>query len=134
MNVVPKPPPEPDPSWWDDPELRPDLARQDVAALYRFLQRRGWSQNQIGQATGQSQPEVSAILKGRRVTSYEVLVRVADGFAMPRGYLGLSGCVACPAIVEPAVDRPVRSMREVTIRCIVVSSSAPSPRWPSAGA
>jgi hypothetical protein len=105
VNVVPKPSPEPDPSWWDDPELRPDLARQDVAALYRFLQRRGWSQNQIGQATGQSQPEVSMILKGRRVTSYEVLARVADGLAMPRGYLGLSGCVSCPVTVDPAVDR-----------------------------
>ena len=68
---------------------------RDVQALFVWLQRRGWSQAQIASLTGQSQPEVSAIIKGRKVTAYPVLLRVADGSGIPRGYLGLSSCIAC---------------------------------------
>jgi hypothetical protein len=39
---------------------------------------------------GQSQPEVSAIIHGRRIMAYEVLSRIADGLDIPRGYLGLA--------------------------------------------
>jgi len=35
------------------------------------------------------QSEVSEILAGRRIVSYEVLARIADGLGVPRGYLGL---------------------------------------------
>jgi hypothetical protein len=50
------------------PELRPILAGRDVVGLYRWLQRQHvWSQFQIGTRPGQSQPEISAILHGRRV-------------------------------------------------------------------
>ena len=40
--------------------------------------------------TGQSQPEVSAIMHGRRVMAYDVLVRIADGLGIPRGLMGLA--------------------------------------------
>jgi transcriptional regulator with XRE-family HTH domain len=43
---------------------------QDVAALYRWLQKHGWTQAQIAAETGQTQPEVSAILGGRQVQAY----------------------------------------------------------------
>ena len=33
-----------DSSWWDQPELRPALASRDVAGIFRWLQRHGWSQ------------------------------------------------------------------------------------------
>jgi hypothetical protein len=79
----------------DDPRLRASLAVQDVRALFRWLQVRGWSQVQIGAATGQSQPEVSAILKGRRVQAHAVLLRIAQGLGIPLGYLRLGSCIAC---------------------------------------
>ena len=84
-----------DPEWLEDPRLRAGLAVQDVQALFRWLQARGWSQAQIGAATGQSQPEVSAILKGRQVKAYAVLLRIAQGLRIPPGYMRLGGCVAC---------------------------------------
>ena len=40
--------------------------------------------------TGQSQSEVSEILKGRQVMAYDVLTRIADGLGVPRGYMGLA--------------------------------------------
>ncbi len=84
-----------DPEWLEDPRLRASLAVQDVQALFRWLQARGWSQVQIGAATGQSQPEVSAILKGRRVTAHALLLRIAQGLGIPAGYLRLGSCIAC---------------------------------------
>jgi transcriptional regulator with XRE-family HTH domain len=99
VNTVPPSQPYLDPAWWDNAELRPQLARQDVQALYRWLQRHGWSQAQIAAAAGQTQPEVSAIVNGRTVLAYSVLLRVADGFGIPRGYLGLSSCIRCPDAV-----------------------------------
>ena len=84
-----------DPEWLDDPRLRASLAVQDVQALFRWLQARGWSQVQIGAATGQSQPEVSAILKGRQVKAHALLMRIARGLGIPPGYMQLGSCVAC---------------------------------------
>jgi len=78
------------------------LAAQDIQALYRWLQRHGWSQSQIAAATGQTQPEVSAILHGRKVQAYDVLVRIAEGLEIPPGYMRLSGCIACSGTVEAA--------------------------------
>jgi transcriptional regulator with XRE-family HTH domain len=79
----------------DDLRLRASLAAQDVQALFRWLQARGWSQLQIGMATGQSQPEVSAILKGRQVQAHALLLRIAHGLGIRPGYMRLSSCVAC---------------------------------------
>jgi transcriptional regulator with XRE-family HTH domain len=79
-----------DSSWWDRPELRPVLACRDVAGIFRWLQRHGWSQTQIGARTYQSQGEVSEILKGRQVKAYDVLERIADALEIPRGLMGLA--------------------------------------------
>ena len=79
-----------DSAWWDRPELRPVLASRDVAGIFRWLQRHGWSQTQIGARTCQSQGEVSEILNGRQVKAYDVLERVADAFKIPRGSMGLA--------------------------------------------
>ena len=64
-------------------------ARQ-VSTIYTLLRRKGVSQRQIAAMTGQSQSEVSEILKGRQVMAYDVLVRIADGLGVPRGYMGLA--------------------------------------------
>ena len=74
-----KPAPLIDPGlYWRD-DMRPVLAERDIAALYRLLKDEGVTQRQIAELTGQSQSEVSEILKGRRVLAYDLLVRIAEG-------------------------------------------------------
>lgn len=80
---------------WDDPEIQPALRNHDMAAVFGYLTRHGYSQRKIGELTGQSQPEISAVVHGRRITGYATLSRIADGLAIPRGRLGLSWC-CCP--------------------------------------
>jgi transcriptional regulator with XRE-family HTH domain len=71
--------------------MRLALATHDIAAVYRLLQRYGASQRAIAARTGQAQSEISEILGGRRVTSYDLLVRIADGLGVDRGAMGLGG-------------------------------------------
>lgn len=75
---------------WENPVMRRALAVRDVSTVYRLLVAAGTPQREIAQATGQGQAEVSAILAGRRVHSYDVLVRIADGLRIPRGWMGLA--------------------------------------------
>lgn len=75
---------------WEQPEMRAALASREVSAVYRLLRKHGVSQRQIAAMTGQSQSEVSEILKGRQVMAYDVLTRIADGLGVPRGYMGLA--------------------------------------------
>lgn len=90
MNVDNGPAPEIGPGVWEQREMREALARRDLTAVYRRLQRVGISQRRIAVLTGQSSSEVYEILKGRRVMAYDVLARIADGLDVPRGYLGLA--------------------------------------------
>jgi transcriptional regulator with XRE-family HTH domain len=78
------------PEAWEDPEMRSALAQREVSTIYKLLRRKGVSQRQIAAMTGQSQSEVSEILKGRQVMAYDVLLRIADGLGVPRGYMGLA--------------------------------------------
>lgn len=78
------------PDIWDELDMRRALAVRDIGTVYRLLRRAGVSQRQIGQLTGQSQAEVSEIIKDRQVISYDVLERIADGLGIPRGYMGLA--------------------------------------------
>ncbi|MBI3687018.1 MAG: helix-turn-helix transcriptional regulator [Actinobacteria bacterium] len=73
---------------WDRPDMQAALAIRDIGRVYRPLQRLGHSQNTIGTLTGQSQPEVWGIIHGRRVQSYDVLLRIADGLGVPQGNTG----------------------------------------------
>jgi hypothetical protein len=91
-------------------DMRTALAARNIAGVYRILGRHGVSQRRIAAMTGQSQSEISEILRGRRVVSYDVLVRIADGLGIPRGYMGLAYCqgaadaLRCAAAARPAVD------------------------------
>ncbi len=78
------------PEAWEKQEMRNALAAREVSTIYKLLRRNGVSQRQIAAMTGQSQSEVSEILKGRQVMAYDVLVRIADGLGVPRGYMGLA--------------------------------------------
>ena len=83
------PPIDPELYWRGD--VRRILAARDIAALYRVLKDdAGITQREIARRTGQSQSEVSEILKGRRVLAYDVLVRIAAGLGIPRELMGLS--------------------------------------------
>ena len=79
-----------EPEEWDRPEMRAALGARDITRVYRLLQKIGFSQQKIAALTGQSQPEVSAIIHGRKVMAYDVLARIADGLGVPRGYMGLA--------------------------------------------
>jgi hypothetical protein len=75
---------------WRQAGMRAALAARDIGTVFRLVQRFGISQRRIAAWTGQSQSEISEIRGGRRVLSYEVLARVADGLGIPRGWMGLS--------------------------------------------
>jgi transcriptional regulator with XRE-family HTH domain len=84
-----------DPRWWEAASFEGQpvsslLAERDISAVLRFLRTRGFSRARLAAMTGLSETRVRQIGQGRqRVTSYEVLERVADGLAIPRPYLGL---------------------------------------------
>jgi len=80
-----------DPALFRREHVRRVLAERDIAALYRILRDAGITQRRIAELTGQSQSEVSEILKGRRVLAYDLLVRIAEGLGIPRELMGL-GC------------------------------------------
>lgn len=44
---------------------------------------------EIAAATGQSESEISEILKGPQVQAYDVLVRICEGLVIPRDAMGL---------------------------------------------
>jgi transcriptional regulator with XRE-family HTH domain len=79
---------------------------RDFTMVYRLLQKIGFSQQKIAALTGQSQPEVSAIIHGRKVMAYDVVLRTVEGLGIPRGLAGMSFCrCAGPAAVVP-VEAP----------------------------
>jgi transcriptional regulator with XRE-family HTH domain len=80
----------PDPQVWEEQRMREALAARDIAGVFRLLKAHGVSQRRIASLTGQSQPEVSDIARGRVVMAYEVLSRIATGLQIPRGYMGLA--------------------------------------------
>jgi transcriptional regulator with XRE-family HTH domain/tetratricopeptide (TPR) repeat protein len=88
---------------WNEPEMKRVLADRDISSVYRLLRRVGISQRHIAALTGQSQSEVSEILKGRQVMAYDVLVRIAGGLGIPRGYMGLA---YDPATAASIVETP----------------------------
>jgi transcriptional regulator with XRE-family HTH domain len=85
-----------DPCWWetasfDGKPVSGFLAERDVSAVLRFLRARGFSRARLAALTGLSETRVRQISQGRqRVTSYEVLERIADGLSIPRPQLGLA--------------------------------------------
>ncbi|MEU5554239.1 helix-turn-helix domain-containing protein [Micromonospora sp. NPDC047793] len=85
-----------DPSWWlndqfEGRSLADSLRQHDIGTVFRFLKSRGWSQSAIAAATGTTENQVRAVIRGRqRVTSYEVLERISVGLGIPRGLMGLA--------------------------------------------
>jgi transcriptional regulator with XRE-family HTH domain len=107
-----------DPEFFKGEEMRAALAARDIGTVYRLLGRLGVSQRPIAQVTGQSQSEVSEILKGRQVSNIWVLERIADGLGIPRAWIGLS-------YGEWAPDRPSagKEMDGVMKRRILIATT-----------
>jgi transcriptional regulator with XRE-family HTH domain/tetratricopeptide (TPR) repeat protein len=111
-----------DTALWQRPDMRAALAARDIAGVFRLLQRVGVSQRRIAALTGQSQSEISEILGGRHVVSYDVLARIADGLGVPRGHLGLAYDdataqlvgVASEGVSPPDDEDPNRLVARVT--------------------
>jgi transcriptional regulator with XRE-family HTH domain len=102
-----------DPLVWMDPDVRAALARRDIGAVYLHLIGKGYRQCAIAELTGQPPSEVSAIVNGRPVRSYDVLVRIAEGLGVPRGWMGLAygeaGSVPSPPEPEVSDDKKRRA-------------------------
>jgi hypothetical protein len=87
---------QPDRMWWTDGTFnrRPMplvLRERDFTTVFCFLRAHGWSSSAIAAATGLSENRVRAISKGQqRITSYDVLERVAAGLCIERGLVGLA--------------------------------------------
>src|ERR671920_1578666 len=100
------------PEVWEEAEMKRVLVDRDISSVYRLLRRVGVSQRQIAHLTGQSQSEVSEILKGRQVMAYDVLVRIAEGLGVPRAWMGLAYDELTessdPAVGEEVVDEDMR--------------------------
>ena len=91
--------------FFEDPEMRAHLRNQDIAGVFRLLQRCGVSQRRIAAMTGQSQSEICEILAGRQVYAHHVLVRICDGFGLPHGWMGLAYDDTPPTtIYRPTAD------------------------------
>ncbi|WP_435056517.1 helix-turn-helix domain-containing protein [Streptomyces noursei] len=77
---------------WDHEKARRALAARDLAALIKhFRQYTGASQTTVGSLAGLAQSDVSAIEWGvRQVQSVDVLMRIAEGLAIPLSLLGLA--------------------------------------------
>ncbi|MEU7570492.1 helix-turn-helix transcriptional regulator [Micromonospora sp. NPDC049240] len=69
---------------WSHSEVLTALAARDIGGLFRWITSlTGASQSRIGAAVGLEQGYVSRIIAGRKVTSIDVLERIADGCQMP---------------------------------------------------
>jgi transcriptional regulator with XRE-family HTH domain len=107
------PVPHVDPQWWlsavwHGRPVHEALHKHDTAELFGFLEAHGWSQAAIATATGLSANRVRAIRhRGRRITAYQELERLALGLDIDRGLLGLAFTVPGVAVAaEPRMWTP----------------------------
>jgi transcriptional regulator with XRE-family HTH domain len=84
--------PTPPPDLWKRPDMAQALADRDVGTALRIFRRwTGASQTDVGMMIGIPQSHVSDIERGaRRVTTIELMERIADGLGLPRTMLGLA--------------------------------------------
>ncbi|MQS35151.1 hypothetical protein [Streptomyces katsurahamanus] len=80
------------PGLLDRADLRAALIEHDFAAVFTLIKKwGGLSQNKIGAACQLTPGKVSTIINGgQRVTSFDVVCRIADGLRIPGRLLGLA--------------------------------------------
>lgn len=90
---------------WNRLDMRIALARHDVGAVFRLMQRHGFSQRAIAALTGITQVEVSEIVcSRRRILGHAVLERLVEGLELPRGWAGLAFGDETAAVRDAAVE------------------------------
>ncbi len=87
------------------PAVREACRSRDIGAIFRLLLDGGMTQRELAVLVKMNQSEVSAIVAGRRVVVYDVLIRVADGLGIPRGMMGLAMTVEVEQEVDEDVER-----------------------------
>lgn len=98
--------------------LRDCLAEQDIRTLFLFLRDRGFSRSALAAASGLAETRVRSISQGKQlVTSYDVLVRIADGF-------GIDRCWGWGLRCRPAKSRAIADCA-TRVQC-----RGSSDRWP----
>ncbi len=127
-----------DESFWLRDEVTQALHARDIGALFRLLKKYvGASQTQIGMAVGLEQGYVSKLVnQRRRVTSIDVLNRIAVGLDMPdncRAMLGLQprANLWLPDIarVVTAHDTDTQDRQEPQLFGLVHSNRSEWPTW-----
>jgi transcriptional regulator with XRE-family HTH domain len=115
-----------DPAVRDDMTLRNTLASRNIPQVYRLLCKMGYSQRQISRLAKQTQSEVSEIIKGRQVLSYDLLIRIADGLGVPRGWMGLA--YDATAVVElehtDSTTGPIAETEDVKRRNYLITATS----------
>jgi hypothetical protein len=105
-------------AFWSIADVRRSLSSRDVGWFFRLVAEEvGASQTQIGAAVGLDQGYVSRVMAGRKVTSIDVLERVADGLGMPdaaRSAMGLAGAgsAVAHAAARQVAHKTGRSWRD----------------------
>src|SRR5262245_49130855 len=102
--------------------MRRALAQRDIKTVYRLLVDQGVAQRYLAELVGQTPSEVSEILAGRQVMSYDVLVRIADGLQVSRGSMGLAYAGLDGEELEPIFDEVTEDMRRRAL--LAVGSTA----------
>ncbi|MGH3696786.1 MAG: helix-turn-helix domain-containing protein [Pseudonocardiaceae bacterium] len=100
-----------DPAIFEQPDMRRALAERDITKVYKILIDNGVTQAHIASLVGQQASEVSEIISGRQVQGYDVLVRVAEGFGVSRGAMGLAYAGDGEGDDSPIVDEVTEEMR-----------------------
>jgi tetratricopeptide (TPR) repeat protein len=121
---------------WFKPEYRDALATRDVGAIFRHLKAHGWTQRQIAPTAGVSETECSEIITGKRkVMKIDLLERVASGFAIPPGLMGLaftehpSGTTPPPDMVKHSLSRMIGDDSVLHVRYLM----EPTPEYKRIG-
>jgi transcriptional regulator with XRE-family HTH domain len=89
------------------PEMYQACVSRDITALFHAVVATGISQRRLAELVSMSQSEVSAIMNGRRVSAYDILLRVANGLGIERGLMGLAYTDESEQEHEPEVDEDV---------------------------
>ncbi len=105
--------------------MRAALAARDIGEMYRTLTNLGVSQRQIATLVGQSQSELSEIIKGRVVKDYRLLERIAEGLGIPRELIGLSwyGSDGASAYPGPITVQPPEGVTEAMRRRALLAAA-----------
>jgi transcriptional regulator with XRE-family HTH domain len=100
---------------WGRERMLGVLAVHDVPGIYRLLREGGLSQRRIAALTGQTPPEVSAVIGGRGVFGHDVLARIAYGLGIPPCLMGLGfgSCGGGCSVHPRSRDNEVRFLAQL---------------------